>query len=246
MLLSRCFCCIALLFIVSQSSHAQSFSSSPQQVSLIELYTSEGCRGCPSADKWLSALQQKPGLWSEFIPIAFHVNYWDASGWSDRFADDRFSHRQYDYASNEKLHSIYTPTIIVAGQEWRRRPWRNFPDLPVTDVGSLSLTLVSDTVNAQFDTSMSKHQTLVLNIALLAFDLKSQIQAGDNKGKTLTHDFVVVGYRTVAMQPKRTGFSAKNIAFPTTIVNSSRMALVAWTSRYDDPSPMQAVGGYLE
>ncbi len=246
MLLSRYFCCIALLLIVSHSSNAQSFSSSQQQITLIELYTSEGCRGCPSADKWLGALQQKPGLWSEFIPIAFHVGYWDSLAWSDRFADDRFNHRQYGYARNENLHAIYTPAIIVAGQEWRRRPWRNFPELPVTVAGNLSLTLASDTLNAQFDTPMSKHQTLVLNIALLAFDLKSQIQAGENKGKTLTHNFVAVGYRTVAMQPGRTGFSAKNIAFPTTIVNSSRMALVAWISRYNDPSPVQAVGGYLE
>ncbi len=48
-----------------------------QTVPLLELYTSEGCNGCPLADKWLSNL--KPDA-SKMIPLAFHVDYWDYIG----------------------------------------------------------------------------------------------------------------------------------------------------------------------
>ncbi len=53
------------------------FASSAEPVVLIELYTSEGCSSCPPADRWLSALERDPDLWERFVPIAFHVTYWN-------------------------------------------------------------------------------------------------------------------------------------------------------------------------
>ena len=50
---------------------------------LVELYTSEGCSSCPPADAWLTAARHDEGInW-----VAFHVDYWDALGWRDRFAN---------------------------------------------------------------------------------------------------------------------------------------------------------------
>jgi len=62
------------------------FSSGTNHVSLVELYTSEGCSSCPPADRWFSELKRDDGLWREFVPLAFHVDYWDYIGWQDRFA----------------------------------------------------------------------------------------------------------------------------------------------------------------
>ena len=58
------------------------FESGAEQVALIELYTSEGCHSCPPADRWLSTLKSDDGLWQEFVPVAFHVDYWDYIGLS--------------------------------------------------------------------------------------------------------------------------------------------------------------------
>src|ERR1700684_4395222 len=49
------------------------FQSSERQTSLLELYTSEGCSSCPPAEAWLSNLKDSPGLWSDFVPVAFHI-----------------------------------------------------------------------------------------------------------------------------------------------------------------------------
>jgi len=69
-----------MIWGMSQAAYAQTFNSSTQQVNLIELYTSEGCSSCPPADKWLNSLKEQQGLWTEFIPLAFHVDYWDYIG----------------------------------------------------------------------------------------------------------------------------------------------------------------------
>ena len=74
------------------------FQSPERQVALVELYTSEGCSSCPPAESWLSGLKEKPGLWSEFVPVAFHVDYWNYLGWRDKWSSKEYSDRQRDYA----------------------------------------------------------------------------------------------------------------------------------------------------
>lgn len=62
------------------------FKSGENKVNLIELYSSQGCSSCPPADAWLSSLKDEKGVFKEFIPLAFHVTYWDFIGWKDIFA----------------------------------------------------------------------------------------------------------------------------------------------------------------
>lgn len=50
--------------------------SGARTVSLLELYTSEGCSSCPPADEWLSSLKGT----RQVVPLAFHVDYWDYIG----------------------------------------------------------------------------------------------------------------------------------------------------------------------
>ena len=62
------------------------FASTARQTSLLELYTSEGCSSCPPAEAWLSGLKDNPGLWRDFVPVAFHVDYWNYLGWRDKWS----------------------------------------------------------------------------------------------------------------------------------------------------------------
>ena len=66
------------------------------RVALVELFTSEGCTSCPRAEAWFGALKGESGLWKEFVPVAFHVDYWNHLGWSDRFSSEEFTSRQRD------------------------------------------------------------------------------------------------------------------------------------------------------
>lgn len=81
---------------------------------VIELYTSEGCSSCPSADQWLSTLKGKP-----VVAQAFHVAYWDYIGWVDRFAKPQHTERQRQLAAANGLRGIYTPQLVRNGLDWR-------------------------------------------------------------------------------------------------------------------------------
>lgn len=82
-----------------------------RQVTVIELFTSQGCSYCPPADAFLRKLAEHDDL----LPLALHVDYWDYIGWKDTFAQSVFTKRQKAYAHGFRAGSVYTPQMIVAG-----------------------------------------------------------------------------------------------------------------------------------
>ncbi len=81
---------------------------------VVELYTSQGCSSCPPADRLLHKLSETR---TDILPLALHVDYWDYIGWKDSFADPENSHRQRVYAHVAGRNMIYTPQMIVMGQD---------------------------------------------------------------------------------------------------------------------------------
>src|SRR5438477_6911637 len=82
------------------------FESGPKKVQLLELFTSEGCSSCPPAEASLAPLVKDSRLWRAFVPIAFHVDYWDRLGWKDPFASSEWTKRQRVYADNWNAESV--------------------------------------------------------------------------------------------------------------------------------------------
>lgn len=80
---------------------------------LVELFTSQGCSSCPPADEILAALAERPDV----VPLSLHVDYWDYLGWKDKFAQPGFSARQRAYAAEAGKRMIYTPQMVVSGEE---------------------------------------------------------------------------------------------------------------------------------
>ncbi|EPX87214.1 putative secreted protein [Rubellimicrobium thermophilum DSM 16684] len=80
---------------------------------VVELYTSQGCSSCPPADAMLEELARMDGV----IALALHVDYWDYIGWPDSFASPLFSARQEAYAKAAGERMVYTPQVIVNGQD---------------------------------------------------------------------------------------------------------------------------------
>jgi hypothetical protein len=64
---------------------ASHFESGELRVNLLEMYSSQGCSSCPPAERWLNQFTADPDLWKRFIPVVFHVDYWDDIGWKDPF-----------------------------------------------------------------------------------------------------------------------------------------------------------------
>jgi hypothetical protein len=224
------------------------FRSSERKTSLVELFTSEGCSSCPPAERWISGLKTNSKLWKDYVVIAFHVDYWDGLGWKDPFARREFTARQQTYADRWKTESVYTPGFVVDGKEWRgwfdREP---LPGTPNTKAGVLVAKSNKPGVwELQYDASgLAANQKLTLSAALLGFGLSSKVRAGENSGRTLEHDFVVLKFGTMSAEHSGQFFQG-TISLPMDASSSSKPLGVAfWISNDSDVQPVQAVGGWL-
>lgn len=158
---------------------------------VVELYTSEGCSSCPPAERWLNELTAED---ASVRALEFHVDYWDALGWTDQYADARFTARQQQLASTHKSSVVYTPEVIVDGNEWR--DWHRGAKLHQKDPAT-SLPLGFDITQAQplrarlalaSDLSDDRYRWY---LAVTESGLTRTIGAGENRGSTLRHDHVV-------------------------------------------------------
>lgn len=173
-------------------------SSGDKQTAVVELFTSEGCSSCPSADRWLSRLVASPRDELDFLALAFHVDYWDYLGWKDRFAHADYTSRQRQLGANNLQHTIYTPEFFVNGMEVR---------------GSNNILEKIQQSNAQpaslaLELTVSREQTHLLidlhspserdaigpvHLRYLVYenDLSTEVRRGENSGETLKHQQVV-------------------------------------------------------
>ena len=72
---------------------------------VVELFTSQGCSSCPTADALLGKLAKR----DDVIALSLSVDYWDYLGWKDTLASPKFSERQRAYAQARGDGAIYTP-----------------------------------------------------------------------------------------------------------------------------------------
>jgi len=237
---------LILALPAAASAETLELESPGPRVSLLELYTSEGCSSCPPADRWISALEDDPRLWRQVVPVAFHVDYWDYIGWKDRFASPGFSARQREYARSRYVSTVYTPGFVLAGKEWRS--WFMSPVLRLNDgveAGRLQLTVDGDQATLAFTPSEPVSGTMKAHVAILGFDLQTAVEAGENGGRTLEHDFVVLAYERFPAARANSAYTAR-FTVPQAHVAAERTAIAAWVSSEDDIRPIQAVGGWLD
>ncbi len=90
---------------------AHTTQAAEQNLTVIELYTSEGCSSCPPADKFVGELAGR----DDILALSLHVDYWDYIGWKDPFADPRNTKRQRQYARQFQLRYVYTPQVVIDG-----------------------------------------------------------------------------------------------------------------------------------
>jgi len=101
---------LAASAICGAAAVAQAEANRP--LTVVELFTSQGCSSCPPADAFLAELAAR----DDVIAVAYHITYWDYIGWKDPFATDWGTERQYSYARVLGRGYPYTPQMVVDGK----------------------------------------------------------------------------------------------------------------------------------
>ena len=79
-------------------------------LTVVELFTSQGCSSCPPADQLLSTIKSNPNV----IALSYHVDYWNKLGWKDTYSNASYSSYQRNYAQQLNC-KVYTPQMVVNG-----------------------------------------------------------------------------------------------------------------------------------
>jgi hypothetical protein len=80
---------------------------------VLELFTSEDCAACESAEYTVNRLVSQPVAGAQLIPLAFHVEFYGGTSGSDPFILPAATSRQNTYDSARGR--VYTPQAIVDG-----------------------------------------------------------------------------------------------------------------------------------
>ncbi|HJZ33986.1 MAG TPA: DUF1223 domain-containing protein [Hyphomicrobiaceae bacterium] len=99
------------LTLGAQAEGAGAAASGAPPVAVVELYTSQGCSSCPTADALLARLAGR----AEVVALSLPVDYWDYLGWRDTLANSKYTERQRAYAKARGDGAIYTPQAVING-----------------------------------------------------------------------------------------------------------------------------------
>ncbi|AZO26753.1 hypothetical protein ABID26_007111 [Mesorhizobium shonense] len=86
-------------------------AASAQPLTVVELFTSQGCSSCPPANANLIKVKDQPGV----LALSFNVTYWDYLGWKDTFGRQEFTQRQVNYEPPLGHDGPFTPQVVVNG-----------------------------------------------------------------------------------------------------------------------------------
>jgi len=180
-------------------------AASPKRGVLVELYTSQGCDMCPTAEEILGRLAaENPGI----IPIAFHVDYFNKP-WKDVFSDPMYSRRQMVYndvykgPKPESYGLYYTPMMMIDGARSVNgrdpasavaaiRAARAKP--PAVSLG-VDLEVAPDGLSGKASVTVSRRSTKLGDSPLLVCAViredrvSTDVLSGENAGKTLIARF---------------------------------------------------------
>ena len=176
-------------------------------VAVLELFTSEGCSSCPSADKLLPQLAK---LDSNIIPLSFHVDYWNRLGWTDPFSSSEFSQRQRNYATQLNLESVYTPQLVVNGKYELVGSNRSNAEAAIKkalkemSLVKIGISDVKITGNKVSFISMlaGDYKKTDLLAAIVQKQATTKVRTGENGGASLHHINIVREFSTQAAAQK--------------------------------------------
>lgn len=192
---------LAATTMFSESRASGALSANTPMPVVVELFTSEGCSSCPPADALLQKLDMQPFPTANLIVLSEHVDYWNHIGWTDPYSSHAYSERQSAYGSRLHTDGVYTPQVIVDGTH--ELVASNSQDVAkaiekATGVPKLAIRIADtkvdgEIVHAHIDTDPLPSGTRSADVILIAAlnHAESQVAAGENSGRRLTHVAVV-------------------------------------------------------
>lgn len=180
---------------IARADRVSDTRTDSQPVVVLELFTSQGCSSCPSADRYLLELGEKADA-ENLVPLAYHVDYWNYIGWEDPYSQPQFTQRQRTYARAWKSGRVYTPQLVINGRTHVVGSNRSGVQQEIaaarkrTPRAWVETEVAGDTVTVTAKTD-GKVGRLDVMLAVYETDLATPVKSGENSGRTLKEGYIV-------------------------------------------------------
>ncbi|MBA4075690.1 MAG: hypothetical protein C0508_11675 [Cyanobacteria bacterium PR.023] len=225
------------------SAWANAENSRSKHPVVIELFTSEGCSSCPSADSYLASLPELSLKSGEIITISEHVDYWNYLGWTDPFSSDVYTERQRQYARALNQSGLYTPEMVINGKQGlvgsdSTAALYALKNLSAETTKLLQLKAYISADNRKVSVELNSPGVILtssdqLVIFITEDKLSVQVRSGENAGRTLQHTNVARAIKVLDKLPPTTLSIPASVRNPRTlkavviIQNKQTMAITA-------------------
>jgi hypothetical protein len=197
---------VSIAFAFTRTHHDVVKPVPTKGFALIELYTSEGCSSCPSADKLVAKIAQEFKDKDVYV-LAYHVDYWNRLGWKDVFSSPQYSARQREYSDYLKLNGVYTPQAVVngrtefVGSDDSRMHAAIQQSLAKSNTAELDLNNIKINGNkAELTYKVSGASNSSLMLAVIKNHAQSQVKSGENSGRLLSHINIVQKLQSINLK----------------------------------------------
>lgn len=207
-----------------------------EPIVVLELFTSQGCSSCPSADILLQ--QVKKEYKKEVFALSYHVDYWNYIGWKDPFSKARYADKQNEYNIKFRNRSNYTPQLVVNGKEhfvgsssskmygkiqmYKEKKSANRVGLENISVGNTSVSFEYDVEGGL--------ENKVIRTLLVLDERTTEVKRGENRNRTLQNSNIVVAERTFSID-EATG--AMKISIPEIVEKTDKLNLIVLIENSD-------------
>ncbi|MEO6150202.1 MAG: DUF1223 domain-containing protein [Mucilaginibacter sp.] len=214
---------------------------------VVELFTSEGCSSCPSADAVIAKIEKEMADKPVYI-LAYHVDYWNRLGWKDVFSSADYSRRQSTYAGWLNLRSVYTPQVIVNGKTEfvgsRESALRSAiqKGLEKNSKASIAINRINTDGNRlKFSYVTNTIAGNNLLVALIKKTAVSAVKQGENNGRILHHVQIVNSLQNILLTNKN---GEGNITLPTGFL-APEYEVIAFVQRANTGEIIAATRGVI-
>ncbi len=199
-------------------------------VVVLELFTSQGCSSCPSADDLLNRVRKENNNGNIFA-LSYHVTYWNYIGWTDPFSKEKFTEKQRLYAEKFRSRSIYTPQLVVNGREHfvgsdRARMYTKLKTYSKSsspsNVGLSAVKNNDNKVSYSYDLK-GDLSNKKLRTVLVIEERETLVKRGENRNRKLTNTNIVVAEKYLDIQGKS---GASSIEIPSIVTPNDKLHLI--------------------
>jgi len=178
-----------------------SAEEAPKHRVLLELFESQGCSSCPSAEEFLGKIATVD-FREKAVVLSWHVTYWDYLGWQDKFASKAFTERQQKYVALGRVRGLQTPQLMIGNAPFStggeltqsleraaaQKPAFAIAATPTVDGSTLTVSIGLKKLVAD--------AALNANVRLVPFLVRNQATtkplSGENRGASLVEHFIVL------------------------------------------------------